>query len=107
MNLYALGFGVLAFVYTAIGTEVYAKLVHAYRGQWVVLLFYLMWIGLFMAGPMFAMDYISQSLDLFTLEERKPGFFLWVACITAYFFIIRRKYLVRMIGPPESSEKIQ
>lgn len=107
MNFYALGFGVLAFVYTALGTEVYAKLVNAFRGKWVVLLFYAMWIGLFIIGPMFASDYISRNSDLFSVEEGTAAFLLWLACITAYFFILRRKYLIRMIGPPESPERTQ
>ena len=104
MNLYSLAVGGAAIAYTALGTEAYAKLASLFNDRWIVLVFYATWIVLFMLGPMFVMDYFAQNLHWFSLEDRKPGFFLWLAGVSAYLFLLRRKYLLRKVGLPKSTE---
>lgn len=104
MNHYSLLVGAALIIYTVLGTEVYAKLLSSFRGRWVVVVFYGVWGALFMIGPMFVMEYCSQALHLFSLEERKPGFFLWLAGVTAYLFLFRRKHLSKLVGPLGSSK---
>ena len=100
MNVLWLMFGIVVLAYSIAGIELYAKLVFHFRGQPIVVLFYLAWVALFVIGPMFIIDYASRNVTRLSFSDGFPAFVLWLFGFAGYVFLVRRKHLMKVFGPP-------